>query len=630
MNEPRNPLHMLIVMLGGIFAVAALGIWAENSSKMAHLKALDDGLRHAALSLGNNVADSIEMADLVLVGLDAEISAHDGINQIGERLNLIITRLSEHARDLRNLHVIGHDGRLIATTVPHADMSKRFADRAYFQFHAANSSDEPLLGSPIVSRLSGERIVTITKRLTDSSGGFAGVLVAYLSIERFNALLERYLSAFGGASALLVHDDGTLLAATSEFAEQVGEKVAIPATVDGHSHGTLLSGVVPISWPLDGTLRRTASFSSDHPPFSVILGVSQDSTAQQWAEKSRDRWLIGIVLLVAAVGLSLLLYRQANLHYADLVTLRQREQELRLLADASGDLIERVSVDGVREYVSAAAIDVLGCRPVDLVGTRLFDHLAAEERYKTTEQFVGFRRDGTEIKRLVTRYIRPDGNEAWLETTVTRLEANGVLRGFVAITRDVTRRKQRHDELDALANTDTLTSLANRRAFDAGLALRLQAARDSGSPLSFLIIDVDRFKLYNDTYGHASGDECLKTVAATIRAAVRRDDLVARYGGEEFAVVLERASPDSAAAAAEKIRRAVAALKFPHERNLPWGYATVSIGTATATAEAITSATAQTLFDAADAALYRAKSLGRNRIVSATDTTDEIAKVVNG
>ncbi|WP_165218888.1 sensor domain-containing diguanylate cyclase [Affinirhizobium pseudoryzae] len=630
MNEPKNPFTTLLVMLAGILAVAALALWAESSNKSAHLQGLDNGLRHAALSIGNDVVDSIEMADIVLLGLTGEIKAYGGVDQVGTRLDHIIAELSKHAPDLRNIHVIGKDGHLIATTVTNADMHRTFADRAYFQYHATTASDEPLLGSPIVSRLSGEHIVTITKRLNDPSGAFAGVVVAHLAIDRFNTLLERYMSAFGSASAVVVHTDGTLLAATSEFANRIGEKVSLPP-VQADLQDQLSTPVTTRAWSLDDRSRRTASFASSHPPVSITLGILQDSIAQEWAYDSRDRWFIGIALMVAAVAPSLRWYRQAKLHHASMTTLRQREQELQLLADASGDLIERLSVDGVREYVSAAAVDVLGCRPVDLVGTRVFDHLAREDRLTTTEKFVDFKRDGSEINRVVSRYLRPDGSEAWLETTLTRLEAHGILRGFVAITRDVTRRKLRHDELDALANTDTLTGLANRRAFDTALTTRLQAARDNATPLSLLIIDVDRFKLYNDTYGHASGDDCLKAVATATRSAVRRDDFVARYGGEEFAVLLERADADAARATAEKIRRTIASLRYPHERNLPWGYATISIGTATTGTDEITPDTAHMLFNAADAALYRAKGSGRNRVQSDDGTNDDTdaGKVVN-
>lgn len=630
MHEPRNPRHILIVMLGGILAVAALALWAEHSSKSAHLQGLDEALRQSVLSLGNNISDSIEIADLALLAVEAEIGNSDDIAAVKDGLDVISQRLSGHARDLRNLHVIAQDGRVLATTVPNADMNKRFSDRAYFQFHAANPSETPLLGLPIVSRLSGERIVTITKRRNDRTGGFAGVLVAHLSIDRFNSLLERYLNAFGGASALLVHQDGTLLAATAEFSGLIGEKLALPTPLSATSEDAV-SDVTPIVWPLDGKLHRTAIFISDHAPFSIHIGIPQQRISQQWVAKSWHRWGLGLAMLVVAVVLSLRWYRQAKLHRASLVTLRQREQELQLLADASGDLIERLSVDGVREYVSAAAIDVLGSHPADLVGTGVFDHLCQEERHATIEKFVEFKRDGSEINRVVTRYIRPDGSEAWLETTLTRLQAKGMLRGFVAITRDVTRRKLRHDELDALANTDTLTGLANRRAFDSGLAARLEAARHAGAPLSLLMIDVDRFKLYNDTYGHASGDQCLKAVATAIRSSVRRDDLAARYGGEEFAVILENAGRDAAQAAAEKIRRAIVALRHRHDRNLPWGYATVSIGTATSDLDGTAANMAQKLFDSADAALYLAKETGRNRVVGDGAIKDggDLGKVAN-
>jgi diguanylate cyclase (GGDEF)-like protein len=168
-------------------------------------------------------------------------------------------------------------------------------------------------------------------------------------------------------------------------------------------------------------------------------------------------------------------------------------------------------------------------------------------------------------------------------------------------------------ELESLASADGLTGVANRRAFDSGLEREWRRAERARSPLSLLLIDVDFFKPYNDRYGHAAGDDCLRGVAATLAVGARRaGDLVARYGGEEFGVVLTDCSDESARQLAERLRERIAGLALPHDASEVAPHVTISVGGATAMPRS--GATAGDLVRAADEALYEAKRTGRNRV----------------
>lgn len=164
-----------------------------------------------------------------------------------------------------------------------------------------------------------------------------------------------------------------------------------------------------------------------------------------------------------------------------------------------------------------------------------------------------------------------------------------------------------------LATIDALTGIGNRRTFDERLDEALRAAVRDAKPLSLLMIDVDDFKRYNDTYGHFAGDEALRRIADAVRiAAERPNDAATRYGGEEFAVILPDTDLSGAQTVADRIRNEVARKNIPHRTSRAASYVTVSIGGTTVWAGL---ADARSVIERADAALYQAKEAGRNRAV---------------
>lgn len=175
-----------------------------------------------------------------------------------------------------------------------------------------------------------------------------------------------------------------------------------------------------------------------------------------------------------------------------------------------------------------------------------------------------------------------------------------------------------NQELQRLAAFDGLTQVANRRRFDEYLNQEWRRLGREALPLALILCDIDCFKLYNDTYGHQAGDECLQQVAKAISRAIKRPaDLVARYGGEEFAVILPNTDAEGAVRVAEDIRVRVKALQIDHAVagnfvNPPEDYLTMSLGVAS-TVPGRESSTAS-LIAAADRALYQAKAKGRNRV----------------
>lgn len=198
---------------------------------------------------------------------------------------------------------------------------------------------------------------------------------------------------------------------------------------------------------------------------------------------------------------------------------------------------------------------------------------------------------------------------------------DGAVIGMVARFKDITERKyaentlrEANERLERLSASDGLTGVANRRCFDETIQrewTRLQRTKDS---LSLIMCDVDFFKLFNDTYGHQDGDDCLKSIAKALQETARRGgDCIARYGGEEFAVILPATDEKSAVRVAEKIRQAVEKMAIAHSKSSVAPCVTLSLGVVTVVPD--NQGTPESLIKYADKALYLAKSTGRNRVV---------------
>jgi diguanylate cyclase (GGDEF)-like protein/PAS domain S-box-containing protein len=293
--------------------------------------------------------------------------------------------------------------------------------------------------------------------------------------------------------------------------------------------------------------------------------------------------------------------------------------DFQALAENSADVICRLNLRLALTYVSPASFDVLGWRPEELIG-KTPDSIVTTDSLPVLAAAHTFNQAHPAETRPVTLEMRKkDGSTAWMEVkaSIVRDPVTGEETETVLGMRDVSIRKALEDKLSLLALTDGLTGLANRRAFDESLNREWLRTLREGSQMSLLILDLDRFKEFNDRYGHQVGDDCLRAVAVAVRSAILPTDVACRYGGEEIAVILPGADCAGGLKTAEAVRAAIEALDFPHERDSGSGRLTASVGVATALSRhGGTMRMPETLLLAADNALYKAKHLGRNRIAT--------------
>jgi len=212
-----------------------------------------------------------------------------------------------------------------------------------------------------------------------------------------------------------------------------------------------------------------------------------------------------------------------------------------------------------------------------------------------------------------------DWKANWLQRLGVTVAAVVILWGLAFVTLryywdrldNLVELKKAHDSLEELSLTDALTGLANRRHFDEVLYAEFRRMSRSNAPISVVMIDIDYFKAFNDTYGHLKGDECLRGVGGMIKKTLKRSqDLAARYGGEEFVCILPETSNDAAVAIATSIKDNIVDLAYRHEGSKVADYVTVSLGVATVGYKK--DFLPEYVVKMADKNLYWAKNNGRN------------------
>jgi diguanylate cyclase (GGDEF)-like protein/PAS domain S-box-containing protein len=293
--------------------------------------------------------------------------------------------------------------------------------------------------------------------------------------------------------------------------------------------------------------------------------------------------------------------------------LRESEARYRIIAERSSDLILNIDVTGEMRFVSPSVAEIFGHDPTALLG-----RMAGEF---VTRSDVGIALRGhaaaiaEPLKTHISEYrIRTaDGRDLWAEAHMRAvLGADGEVVGVVNSLRDLSQRKKLESELESAAHTDVLTGIANRRAFSEAVSSHIVDFGNDRRMAFCALFDIDHFKAVNDRYGHEAGDRALKAFAGIAKETVRQSDLVARVGGEEFAIILHGTDVEGAMRVCDRLRERVAAMSVSLESGQAIRF-TVSAGVAPIGPSMDETA----ILRAADAALYRAKSAGRNRLMLA-------------
>jgi diguanylate cyclase (GGDEF)-like protein/PAS domain S-box-containing protein len=477
-------------------------------------------------------------------------------------------------------------------------------------FEAQRVSDGMAMGRVLRAGTGGEWTLRFSRGLRTRDGKFAGAVIVSVAASYFVSGYEA--SRLGNAGVLaLAGADGAFRARRS------GEDVKFDGRVDytPFLRGADQAPAPPLESPWDGVTRHTVARELFEFPAAVITGLSVVEQLAPVEERARTyAWraaFSSLAVLLFIGGLAWLSWELGRVRRESqaALSLRNRAIESSLNAIVILDATDpRHPID----YVNPAFERMTGYAAGDAIGRQLTMLAGPETAQAGRLEIERALREKTEGHTVAKSYRR-DGTSFWNDFHVAPVrDEAGRVTHYVGVMNDVTESKDYEAQLAHQASYDALTDLANRNLLQDRLTQAIAQGKRNAAPVAAVFLDVDHFKLVNDSLGHTVGDEMLRLVARRLRASVRESDTVARLGGDEFVLVL----PGKAAGSAFEADITALVDKLLSQMSQPLTLAgrevrpTCSIGVAVFPQDGDD---ADTLLRNADAAMYRAKELGRNR-----------------
>ncbi|MES2102896.1 MAG: diguanylate cyclase [Pseudomonadota bacterium] len=459
------------------------------------------------------------------------------------RGNLKLEKQLEHGlypgSNLLHVSIVDQDGMLVTSTLAIDKNSPKIPDRDYFQAHKNNPASGLIISKPVVGLRLGKVVTLFSRRLDGPDGAFAGIIVV--------AAETAYLASFSDEFALRKSDFFAVMDRDgASFASQIGKDANTLKTVfASRPEFPGDAGVLgmPAAKFTDRQPRVIAWQKLDNTPFISVVGLSEQEIFA--AYRSTENHYFNIA---AAVSILLLLFAGVGAYLSARLAWRKRQAEeirtayhLAIDGAREGFYMLRATYDKQRqiedffiEDCNGRAAALVGRSKEELIGSRLLQNYSGTFAQQVLAVFskameTGFHEDVFRV--AAGSQLRAD----WIHR---RLVRSGT--GLAMTLRDISEAKQQEQLLSDLANMDTLTALPNRYWLTNFLPQAIQRVKDNGSRLALLFVDLDDFKIVNDTMGHLAGDMLLQAAALRLKSLVRASDHVVRLGGDEFTVILER------------------------------------------------------------------------------------------
>ena len=548
-------------------------------------------------------------------------------------------------KDFDSLSYIDKDGAFRMSTLINGIQFSSTNDQPFFQKALAGKE---YISDVVIGRNSGLSIINFSAPIFDYSGKFQGLILGSVKIATLELLLrDNWIGQTG--EVFLINREGTMLT----------ELRYVDALIDKGLVKNTAKMNFKITDDAFRNIRLGESGTAEWIDYlgNKILGAYLDVPERNWTiigKINEGEVLAPIYQQLRMMAIGILLLVMLMLPLATLITNRTKKpidwlieqsgliatgdykmvgqdkrpenipRELSTLCDTFVEMSHKIAhtVGQLKENEAQLESKVMEIQDVNaILEEEISDRQAVEEEirqlnvvleHKVSERTVALSNMNSALEleidghRISNKALR-DSRDALV---VSKEQLKHYSNELAVTNRDL---RSLNEELRRISLSDGLTGIANRRYFDEFLEREWQRAKREKASLALVMVDIDFFKAYNDTYGHIAGDDCLKLIASMLEAMPKRaSDIVARYGGEELAVVLPETDEQGAEIVAEKVRAGVEKLGIEHKQSSISKYVTVSVGVAVIIPEQETLPSA--IIAAADQALYQAKREGRNRI----------------
>lgn len=628
-----------LVYLAIMTFIGGLLWWMWASDRDAVEQRETDRLRAAATVIERKTIRKLETGNRALQGFMNRLDAWQKSPTTWADASAYLEAVADSNPDFTLLFFLDAKGTVLASSGEgKSNLGRDFSQRPYFQSVKRQPAADTLYVSEPFQTLRGRYAINLVRALVGPDGELRGVVVAGLEPQTLRTFLNSTLYA-DDMWVSIAHGNGVQLMMEPDKAGQSGLQLNRPGslfekhTVNG-GRETVAKGVTMGTGQFRFTVLRTVRLPVLKMDGGLVLAVSREHDAVfHSSEKLRQNF--ALIFLIMALGAAGSLSLNQSIRFAAKQSaaqarqeLEERDETLRRFFLLNQDLFAIVDETGHYTRVNEAWSALLGYSQDQIVGNPVGQVSHPDDRGKV-DDYRQRLTEGMPVGGVVTRVRHVQGHYLDIEWRVLHAGDQVFLNG-----RDVSREKANMREMEKvntqpaeqklalqeMAFHDGLTGVFNRRYFDEVLHAEWRACAREGKVIAVLLLDIDHFKLYNDTYGHLQGDECLKHVATELQNRFKRPrDFVARYGGEEFVALLSDTDEKGALHKANEVVQAIAAMHIKHEKSPVQPYVTVSVGVAVVTPNLVD--LPESLVQRADAVLYEAKSTGRNRAVLAEGPT---------
>lgn len=595
--------------------IAAVGIWQNQQSRSLQIFSHREEASNLAKGLAQHTHDEIQAADHILVSVRESIERQGSTLQGLSPLIDIMTIATRQPYTLKGIFIYGVDGQLVSKSMPESLEHDNIRDYDYFKSHRIDSGRGLKIGVPTHSQSDGKWIITLSRRIDSMQGGFAGVIVATVSIDTLEKLYRSFDVGMHGIIAL-VSSDGIILARHPSDSSLIGADI---------SGGSFFRSIKPqvsggdcdYTSSIDGIHRFGSYRHLEDSPLIVVVAFDLQEALASWNLYARNDITASLVGATIVIILGILVSRQLKRRM-------QVEGFLRLLASHSHEAVMCVGEDG-RCLYATPAFNILTQCSVKKDAKQHWNHFVHPEDRKAVENIIKSLSYGNSQETIRYRYVSNRGSSVWVEANLSlppvQKSSPG---GFIVKVREVSAQGVASqplvspvNDIDDHTNSDNLNDLPNRDTFDKMLNQEWARAARTSQPLSLLLIQVNCPWVNKNDHNIQKENRCLQAVALAIRrSALRPGDFAGRYGQEEFALILTDTERSGATVVATRILVAIKTLGKDYFNDIDDFKSTVTIGFATthpSHKDLKTSSAALSV--AVDIAVYEAKVSGTNQIV---------------